>query len=105
MPQESRTEKMNTFEIVVFEYQDVHSRLDCQRHEVVVKFVTKYCRYFDPTYFTEPSISFDRGKFYVSYKDDSGGHKPVLLMLMGPITDTLVADIKAAVREMYESSF
>jgi hypothetical protein len=83
----------------------VYNRLDCQRHEVVEKFVTKYCRYFDPTYFTEPSIRFNRGKFYLSYRDDSGGDKPVLLMLTGYITDTLVADIKAAVREMYDSSF
>ena len=96
---------MNTFEIVAFEYQYVHSRLDCQRHEVVEKFVTEYYQYFNPTYFTEPSICFDRGKFYVSYRDDSGGDKPVLLMLIGPITDTLVADIKAAVREMYDSLF
>ena len=96
---------MNTFEIVAFEYQGVHYRLDCQRHEVVDKFVTKYYHYFDPAYYTEPSISFDRGKYYVSYKDDSGGHKPVLLMLMGPITDTLVGEIKAGIREMYDSLF
>jgi hypothetical protein len=96
---------MDTFEIVAFEYQDVHGRLDCQRHEVVEKFVSKYCDYFDPAYYTEPNIRFDRGKYYISYNDDSGGHKSVVLMLMGPITETLVAQIKAGVREMYDSLF
>jgi hypothetical protein len=96
---------METFEIVAFEYQDAYSRDDCQRHEVVEKFVEKYCEYFDPAYYTEPSIIFDRGKFYLSYRDDSGGDKPILLMLIGPITDILVAEIKAALRDMYNSLF
>ena len=96
---------METFEILVLENQDLYDRLDCQRHEVVEKFVKKYYCYFDPAYYTEPSIRFERGKYYLRYTDNSGSEKPIVLMLIGHITDTLVSDLKNEVQEMYDSSF
>ena len=96
---------METFEIVVLENHSLHYRLDCQRHEVVKKFVDNYYTYFDPAYYTETSIRFERGKFYLRYTDNSGVSAPILLMLIGPMTDILIYEIKAEVKEMYDSLF
>jgi len=94
---------MDTFEIVAFEYQSMYDSMECERSEVVGNFVNKYHEYFDPEYYTEPSISFERGRFYLSYSDNSGGNKPIMLMLIGPITGNLVTEIKVAVKRVYDS--
>ena len=96
---------MDTFEIVAFENQSLYDRMECQGNEVVENFVNKYCEYFNPEYYTEPSISFERGMFYLSYTNISGDHKPIMLMLIGPITGNIVTEIKDAVKRVYDSPF
>ena len=96
---------MDTFEIIVFENQNVYDKIECERHDVVNKFVNKYYHYFDPHHYTEDSIRFDRGKLYLRYSEAEGGYKPTCIMLIGPITEFLISEVKEGVKEMYESSF
>jgi len=96
---------MNTFEIVVFENQHTYDKLDCQRHEVAQKFAEKYYHHFDPHYYTEPNIHYERGKFYLRYSSESGSDKTIILMLIGPLSETVVSDIKDAIADIYDYSF
>lgn len=94
---------MNTdFEIVTFEYSDLYDGDDRVSAEEVVKaFVKQYVEHLSPEYYPEHEICFDRGRLWLSYQDKTGGDKPKHVMLIGQITDELVAEIKTAVSKLY----
>ena len=96
---------MDKFEVIVFEQHDVYDRIECERNEVVKEILSRYNKYFDPDYITEPSIRFDWGKYYLSYTDNTGRNKPILLMLMGPINEHIISEIKTAIKGMYDSLY
>ena len=94
---------MNTdFEIITFEYSDLYDGEDrVSAEEVVQAFVKQYVEHLSPEYYPEDEVWFTRGRLWLSYKDKTGGDKPMHVMLIGPITDELVAEIKAAVSKLY----
>ena len=91
-----------SFEIVTFEYSDLYDRIDTVEPENVVnEFMKQYTRYLSPEYYPEEDVWFSWGRLWLSYADKTGGDKPMMVMLMGPITHELIAQIKQAVSALY----
>jgi len=93
---------MSDFEIAVFEYSDPYDRVSTvPADKVVEKFMEQFRRYLNPEYYPEDEVWFMRSRLFLSYRDKTGGDKPMTVMLIGPITEELVAEIKAAVAKLY----
>jgi len=91
-----------SFEICTFEYSDLYDGIDTVKpEEVITEFMKQYTRYLSPEYYPEEEVWFSRGRTWLAYSDKTGGDKPMKVMLMGPITDELIAQIKQAVRVLY----
>ena len=90
------------FEIAVFEYSDLYDgAATVPADKVVQSFIEQYKRYLSPEYYPEDEVWFCQGRLWLSYRDKTGGDKPMTVMLLGRITDELVAEIKAAVAQLY----
>ena len=90
------------FEIITFEYSDLYDgKYRVSAEEVVQAFMKQYVEHLSPEYYPEDEICFDRGRLWLSYVDKTGGDKPKHVMLIGQITDELVAEIQAAVSKLY----
>jgi len=91
-----------SFEIVTFEYSDAYDRINTVKPEDVVKeFIRQYKTYLSPEFYPEEEVWFSRGRLWISYTDKTGGDKPMMVMLIGPITDELIAQINDAVAKLY----
>jgi hypothetical protein len=91
-----------SFEISTFEYSDLYDGIDTVKpEEVLEKFIQQYKRHLSPEYYPEDMVWFSRGRTWIAYSDKTGGDKPKMVMLMGPITDELIAQIKDAVAKLY----
>jgi hypothetical protein len=96
---------MEDFEIATFEYSDLYDGVTrVPADEVVKVFLQQYKRYLNPEFYAEDNIWFTRGRLWFSCTDKSGGDKPITIMLIGQITDELVAEIKSAVSKLYIKS-
>ena len=90
------------FEIVVFEYSDLYDgAATVPADKVLDEFIEQYKSYLSPEYYPEDEVWFMRSRLFLSYRDKTGGDKPMTVMLIGLITDELVAEIKAAVAKLY----
>ena len=76
----------------------------------IVKYVDEMKRYMalrflnegeQPEYYPEDEVWFMRSRLFLSYRDKTGGDKPMTVMLIGPITEELVTEIKVAVARLY----
>ena len=93
---------MADYEIAVFEYSDLYDGAPTvPSTEVVQEFMKQFKRYLSPEYYPEDNVWFMRSRTWLSYRDKTGGDKPMTVMLIGPITDELVAEIKTAVALLY----
>jgi len=93
---------MEDFEIAVFEYSDLYDGVPTvPSTKVVEEFMKYYNRYLSPEYYPEDEVWFVRGRLFLSYSDKTGGDKPMTVMLIGCITDELVAEINTAVAILY----
>ena len=93
---------MDDYEIAVFEYSDLYDgAATVPADKVVQSFIEQYKRYLNPEYYAEDEVWFGQGRLWLSYRDKTGGDKPMTVMLLGPITDELVKEIKAAVAQLY----
>ena len=91
-----------SYEIAVFKYSDLYDGdQDVSPDKVICEFIEYYTRYLDPEYVDQGDVWFQRGRTWLSYADNSGGDKPKTIMLMGSITDELVANLKWAVAKVY----
>lgn len=91
-----------SFEIATFEYSDLYDGINTVEPENVVnEFMKQYTRYLSPEYYPEEEVWFSKGRLWLAYADKTGGDKPMMVMLMGPITHELIAQIKEAVRLLY----
>ena len=90
------------YEIAIFEHSDLYDGdEDVSPDKVICEFIEYYTRYFDPEFIDEGDVILQRGRMWLSYADNSGGDKPKTVMLMGSITDELVANLKWAVAKVY----
>ena len=91
-----------SYEIAIFKYSDLYDGdEDVSPDKVICEFIEYYTRYFDPEFIDEGDVILQRGRMWLSYADKSGGDKPKTVMLMGSITDELVANLKWAVAKVY----
>ena len=94
--------KKMDYEIAVFEYSDLYDGAPTvPSTEVVQEFMKQFKRYLSPEYYPEDEVWCSRSRLWLSYRDKTGGDKPMTVMLIGPITDELVAEIKTAVALLY----
>jgi len=90
------------FEIAIFEHSDLYyGDEDVSPDKVICEFVEYYKHYLWPGNVAEEDVMFQRGRTWVSYTDKRGGDKPITIMLMGSITEEIVANLKEAVAEVY----
>ena len=93
---------MEDFEIITFEYSDPYDGASTvPADQVVKKFMEQFERHLNPEYYPEDEVFFLRSRLFLSYSDKTGGDKPMTVMLIGPITEELVVEIKAAVDRLY----
>ena len=93
---------MSDFEIAVFEYSDLYDgAVTVPADQVVAEFMKQYKQYLSPKYYPQDEVWFMRSRTWLSYRDKTGGDKPMTVMLIGPITDELVSEIKTAVAKLY----
>ena len=90
------------YEIAVFENSDLYDGAPTvPADKVVQEFIKQFKRYLSPEYYSEDEVWFGQGRLLFSYRDKTGGDKPMTVMLLGHITDELVAEIKTAVALLY----
>ena len=90
------------FEIATFEYSDLYDSSNrVPKDQVVNQFIKQYIRYLSPEYYAEDDICFSKGRLWFSCSDKTGGDKPMTIMLIGPITDDLIKEIKEAISKLY----
>ena len=93
---------MEDYEIAVFENSDLYDGAPrVPADKVVDEFMKQFKRYLSPEYYPEDEVWFGQGRLWFSYRDKTGGDKPMTVMLLGHITDELVAEIKTAVALLY----
>lgn len=90
------------YEIAVFEYSDLYDGAPILPADKVVQtFIEQFRRHLNPEYYPEDEVWFNRSRLWLSYRDKTGGDKPMTVMLIGQITDELVTEIKEAVDRLY----
>ena len=91
-----------SYEIAVFEYSDLYDGdEDVSPDKVICELIVYYKRYFVSRNVDEGDVWLQRGRTWLSYADKAGGDKPMTLMLIGSITDELVANLKEEVKKLY----
>ena len=91
-----------SYEIAVFEYSDLYDGdEDVSPDKVICELIVYYTRYFVSRNVDEGDVWLQRGRTWLSYADKAGGDKPMTLMLIGSITDELVANLKEEVKKLY----
>ena len=92
---------METFEILAFEENELYDGEITDSNNVLEEFVKFYKRYFIIYEIPRESISFNGGIMFISYSDKSGGDKPIMLMLVGKLNETLINEIKTEIEKLY----
>lgn len=93
---------MNLFEIATFENSDYYDgSRDIPENEVFEEYMMQYERYFPRHHYEQKDVWFQRGRSWISYRDKSGGDKPMTVFLIGNITDDLVIDLQRRVSSYY----
>ena len=90
------------YELLVFECNSLyHSKTSESQDNALTMFV-KLCREFvSPEYVADNQTSFDSGSLYMSYADRSGGDKPMLVLLIGTITDEMRSSAQESLKKLY----
>jgi hypothetical protein len=89
------------YEIIAFHQQRIYNHTLVAEADVLHMFLESYRGYMNPGQIEQIDIDFHRGKFFMSYADNSGGQEPLHLMLIGPITNELVDSICAGIKALY----
>jgi hypothetical protein len=92
---------METFEILAFENQDLYDGEDTNLSNVIETFVAFYNKYFINYEIPKEYISFITSKSFISYTDKWSGDKPIMLMLIGNLNETLINEIKSEIEKLY----
>jgi hypothetical protein len=91
------------YEIAVFENQDLYYSMTMTEN-IIENYVQMCAKYLPPAWICEAETMFNYGRRFVSYNDRSGGDKPKMVMLIGPVfTANLIEDIRAALKKLYPS--
>ena len=90
------------YELLVFECNSLYHSKTSESQENALTMFVELCREFvSPEYVAENETSFDSGSLYMSYADRSGGDKPMLVVLIGTITDEMRSKAQESLKKMY----
>jgi hypothetical protein len=90
------------YEIMVYEYNSPYDSETVTQENCVEVFLKICKKYVSPEYLREDQTHVHYGNWFFSYADQSGGDKPMLVMLIGPkMTAGLISEIKAGLKELY----
>jgi hypothetical protein len=89
------------YEILVFEHNSMYDLRDANSANVVKVFVETCRHYMNPEYVGQDSVHLDSSERFVSYADRSGNDKPMLVILIGAITDEMVVAIQDGLKQLY----
>ena len=92
------------FEIVVYRNQDLYDTQDVSEQTVIERFLYACKSYVDPEYVSEQETDFVNGKMFVSYLDNSGRDKPMIVMLIGLLTQGMIDDIQNGLKKFYNKN-
>jgi hypothetical protein len=93
--------KIMEYEILVFEHNSMYDSCDANYKNVVKVFVETCRKYVNPEYVEENSTEIGWSNKFVSYADRSGNDKPMLVILIGTITDEMLVEIKEGLKKLY----
>ena len=84
-----------SFEIIIFENQDLYDGSnEIEDEKEAVKIFINFCKtYFDE--YAKEYTTLTIGTLFVSYADDSGGDKPLNILLLGKLTQESKDQIKS----------
>jgi len=84
-----------SFEIIIFENQDLYDgNNEIKDEKEAVNIFLNFCKTYFEYYFKE-NLTLTIGTLYVSYADDSGGDKPLNILLLGKLTQESKDQIKS----------
>ena len=90
------------YELLVFECNSLyHSKTSESQDNALTMFVELCREFISPEYVAENQTSFDSGSLYMSYADRSGGDKPMLVIMIGTITDEMCSRAQETLKKMY----
>lgn len=89
------------YEILVFEHNSMYDTRDANAVNVLDVFLDTCREYVNPEYVGQDSVHLDSSKKFVSYADRSGNDKPMLVILIGTITDEMFDAIRDGLKQMY----
>lgn len=92
---------METFEILALEGHELYDGEITDSNNVLEEFVKFYKRYFISYEIPQESISFNSSIMFISYTDKSEGDKPIMLMLVGKLNETLINEIKTEIEKLH----
>jgi hypothetical protein len=93
---------MNTFEIVAFEHGIPYDEKGTTTENAVKEYVAFCKKWLSPEYVPHAETHTSHGNMYFSYSDQTSDDKPMLLMLIGPLTGAMVIEIKRELEKLYE---
>ena len=91
----------DTFEIIVFEYQDLYDGYNATSDNVVKKFLDLCQCYVDHEYVPKEETELTKSAKTIIYRDRSGSDKYKMIQLIGPFTDKMYIEIKEGVEKFY----
>ena len=89
------------YEILVFEHNSMYDTRDANASNVLDVFLQACREYVNPEYVGQDSVHLDSSNKFVSYADRSGNDKPMLVILIGTITDEMLDAIRDGLKKLY----
>ena len=89
------------YEILVYENNSVYDMRETDSSNVVSVFLRMCKEFVNPEYVDKSSTEFDSSSRFVSYSDRSGNDKPMLVILIGTITDEMLVEIQDGLKKLY----
>ena len=89
------------YEILVFEHNSMYDMRDANAANVLDVFLETCREYVNPKYVNQDCTDFDSSNKFVSYADRSGNDKPMLVILIGTISDEMLVAIKDGLKKLY----
>jgi hypothetical protein len=90
------------YEILVFESNAMyHSKTSESEDNALAMFIAMCREFVSPEYVAENQTRFDSSSLHMSYADCSGGDKPMLVLLIGMITDEMRSKAQETLKKMY----
>ena len=89
------------YEILVYENNSIYDMREADSTNVLDVFLRMCKEFVNPEYVDKQSTEFDSSSKFVSYSDRSGNDKPMLVILIGTITDEMLVEITEGLKKMY----